>query len=156
MATTVVPALIDAIVAFATEALPDLIVYDGLGASDDPGDFLMVGVSDPEIESADTGADAQQDWATVGRQGARSEQGEVTCVALSWNGGSGNAAQKQARDAAYATVAAVEDFCRDDPTLEVPTLLWNSALTSHSLLQNQDELGTLAMVTFRIAFQARI
>lgn len=156
MATTVVPAFIDAIVAGAATALPGLTVLDGFGSTDDPGDYLMVGVSDPDLEGADTGADAQQSWATVGRQGARDEQGEVTCVALSWNGSAGNAAQKQARDAAYVTVAAVEAFCRDDPTLAIPTLLWNSALTSHNLIQNQDELGTLAMVVFRIAFQARI
>lgn len=153
MATSVVPAFIDAIVANAGTSLPSLNVYDGFGATDDPGDFLMVGVSDPDIEGADSGADAQQDWATVGLQGARSEQGEITCAALSWNG-DGNA--KAARDSAYATVAAVETFCRNDPDLGIPTLLWNSALTSHQLTQNQDEGGALAMVIFRIAFQARI
>lgn len=153
MATTVIPSLIDAIVAGSRVALPGLNVYDGFGATDDPGDFLMVGVSDPDLEGADTGADARQSWATVGLQGARNEEGEVTCVALSWNG---DGDPKAARDSAYVTVAAVETFCRNDPDLGIPTLLWNSALTSHNLTQNQDEGGALAMVVFRIAFQARI
>lgn len=153
MATSVVPAFLDAIVEGARFAAPALNVYDGFGSTDDPGDFLMVGVSDPDMEGVENAAEGQQDWATVGQQGARSERGEVTCVALSWNG---NGDAKAARDAAYATVALVETFCRNDPDLGIPTLLWNSALSSHQLLQNQDDQGALAMVTFRIAFQARI
>lgn len=153
MATTAVPAFLDAIVAGARAASPSLKVYDGFGATDDPGDFLMVGVSDPDMDGVENAAEAQQDWATVGRQGARNEEGDVTCVALSWNG-DGNA--KAARDAAYATVAIVETFCRNDPPLGIPTLLWNSALTSHQLLQNQDDQGALAMVTFRVHFEARL
>lgn len=153
MATSVVPSLLRAIAASSYTALPDLRVTRGFGVSDDPGDYLMVGVSDPELDEAANAADARQDWATVGRQGARSEQGEVTCVAYSWNG---DQDQDAATTSAYEIVAAVEDFCRQDPDLGISTLLWSSALVSHQLFENQDDRGALAMVTFRIGFQARI
>src|SRR5689334_3843760 len=99
MATSAVPALIDALVSAADAALSNVAVYDGVGNSDDPGDFLMVGVDDPDRTDDVASASATQQWAGVGNASARDEEGDVTCAALSWNG---NSNQKQARDGAYA------------------------------------------------------
>jgi hypothetical protein len=153
MATSVVPALIDALVAAATTALPDVLVFDGIGVTDDPGDFLMVGVEDPDIEGAAFSADTKQDWAAVGTGAPRDEQGDITCVALSWNG---DGDPKAARDDAYAIAAALEDLLRDTPALGVPGLLWTSFGTSSQLSQAQGPDGASALLVFRINFRARI
>lgn len=91
----------------------------------------------------------------MGTPRTRDQRGDVTCVALSWNG-DGDA--KAARDAVYATVAAVENLCRTSPDLGITgyqTLLVGYGSTER-LLQNQDENGAEAAVIFSIRFRARI
>lgn len=153
MATSVVPALIDALVTAARTTLPDVLVFDGIGQTDDPGDFLMIGVEDPDLEGAAFSADTKQDWAAVGTGAPRDESGEITCVALSWNG-DGN--PKSARDGAYAIAAAVEDLLRANAALGVPQLLWTSFGSSSQLSQAQGSGGASALLVFRINFRARI
>lgn len=153
MATSVLPALIDAVVAAARTNLPNVLVFDGVGVTDDPGDFLMIGVEDPDLEGAAFSADTRQDWAAAGTGAPRDEQGEITCAALSWNG-DGN--PKAARDGAYAIAAAVEDLLRANPSLDVAGLLWTSFGSSSQLSQAQGSGGASALLVFRINFRARI
>jgi len=155
MATSAVPAVIDALVTKARAALPDLSVHDGFGVTDDPGDFLMVGVEDPDLDGATFSAEAQQSWAHVNHT-ARDEEGDITCAALSWTGDGDEAGQKAARDAVYATTAALENVLRADPTLGVATVLWASFGTSQQLKQAQDQHGAIALLLFRVHFKARI
>lgn len=154
MATSVVPALIDALVTAARTALPDALVSDGIGATDDPGDFLMIGVEDPDIEGASFSADTRQDWANANYT-TRDEQGEITCVALSWNG-DGPEGAKAARDGAYAISAAVETLLRANPSLGVDGLLWTGFGSSSQLSQAQGSAGASALLVFRINFRARV
>lgn len=153
MATSVIPALIDALVSAALAALPTTLVFDGIGMTDDPGDFLMIGVEDPDIEGAAFSADTRQEWASVGTGAPRDEQGEITCVALSWNG---NSDPKAARDGAYAIAAAVENLLRANPSLGVAGLLWTGFGSSSQLSQAQGSGGASALLVFRINFRARI
>lgn len=152
MAVSVVPALIDALFAAATTALPNVNVYDGFGVSEEPGDFLMIGVEDPDIESAATSANSSQSWAHIGAV-SRDEEGEITCAALSWNG---DANAKAARDAVYATAEAVATLLRANPSLSLSTLLWTSYGTTTELSQQQGEGGASALVVFKVNFRARI
>lgn len=152
MSTSAIPAVIDALFTAATTALSNIKVYDGYGVSEDPGDFLMVGVEDPDYDAAANSANSRQSWATIGA-GSRDEEGEITCAALSWNG---NADQKAARTGAFAIVAAVENLCRANPALGVSTVLWTGVGTDTELLQQQGEGGASAIVIFKIAFRARI
>lgn len=156
MATSAIPDLIDALVALARTALPDTLVFDGIGATDDPGDFLMIGVEDPDIEGAAFSADVKQDWAAMGPNAPRDEEGDITCVALAWVGESGSDGQKAARDAAYAITAALEAALRVDVTLGLPTLLWTGFGTTSQLSQAQGAGGSSALIVFRIHFAARI
>lgn len=152
MATSVLPDLIDALVTAARTALPATKVYDGFGVTDDPGDFLMVGVEDADLETAATSANSEQQWAhSTGT--ARDESGELTCVALSWNG-DGDA--KVARDAAFAITAAVENLLRANPSLGIPELLWTGYGSTVELSQGQGKTGAEALVVFKVAFRARI
>jgi hypothetical protein len=155
MATSTVPALIDALVTNARTSLPDVDVYDGFGMSDDPGDFLMIGVEDPDLAQAATSAQAQQAPATMGMQRSRDETGSVTCAALSWNG---DADPKAARDGAFATVAAVEDMLRLNPSqgLGAEGLFVCQFGGNLTLSQQQDGDGASALVVFTVDFRARI
>ena len=155
MATSIIPALIDALVAAARTALPDRLVHDAFGMTSDPGDFLMVGVDDPSGPTPATSADWAQSWAGLGNH-ARDESGMITCAAYSWNGDGGDAGQKAARDAAFATMAAVETFLRADPTLGVITSGWVQMGASLNLSQGPAEYGVDALLVFQVAFQARI
>ena len=155
MATSVIPSVIDALVTAARAALPSVQVHDGYGVTDDPGDFLMVGVTDPDSGDDANSAVSQQSWANA-TGGARDENGDVTCVALSWNG---DGSQKVARDAAFAIAAAVQLAVRPagvPGSLSVPGVLWLSYGAETQLLQQQGDGGAVAKVIFSIAFRARV
>jgi hypothetical protein len=154
MATSVIPALIDALVAAAKAALPPqgIVTLDGFGVTEFVGNYLMIGVDDPYRPDASTSATSQQSWAHANYT-TRDEEGHITCAALSY---SGDAVAKTARDSAYATTVAVENLLRANPTLGLPTLLWTSYGTNTSLEQSQDEDGSWALIVFDVYFRARI
>lgn len=152
-----IPAVIDALVAQADAALTSVTVYDGFGISDDPGDFLMVGVDDADLLDAATSAESSQVPATMGTLRTRQETGTVTCLALSWNGDADMAA---ARTAAFATANEVSDLIRADPSLGLGApdfrLLVAGYGGSERLMQNQDEDGAEAALVFTVTFTAQI
>jgi len=153
MATSVVPTLIGALFTQATAALPTTLVFYGSGVTDDPGDYLMVGISDPDnTEDFVDSADAEGTWAGLGNH-ARDQKGNIWCVAESTNG---NADQKAAVDAAYAIVAAVDTLVRNSPTLGILAGGWAIHGSSERLSMSQDHHGARARVAFQIAFQARL
>jgi hypothetical protein len=152
MAVSVVPALVDALVAAAVAAVPAAKVYDGFGVSDDPGDFLMIGVDDPDGARPAQSASTQQEWAYIGATD-RWETGDVTCAALSWNG-DGN--QKAARDAAYETAEALASALRANPSLGLSNVEWTGYGTRSDLTQTQDDSGALALLVFQVNFKALI
>ena len=158
MATSIVPSLIDAIIAAATANVPaTTMVLDGFGSTDSPGDYLMVGVDDPDAQGWANSADAQQDISSDGPpSGARDQTGTFACVALSWNG-DGN--QKAARDAAAASMAAVESYIRANPGLTIASqsqTFWCWFTPSETWRQQQDGSGAAAYVIFRVGFFARL
>ena len=152
MTTSVVFDLIDTLVSRFTAAL-SVNVLDGYGLTDDPGDFLMVGVEDPDSDRA-VSAEGKQEWAGLGAK-ARYEEGTVTCIAMSWNGDADLAA---ARAAVKATTAAVENNLRSDPNLGgvVPGLNWTGYGTRTELIQLQASDGACVMCVFDVAFKARL
>lgn len=156
MATSVVFDLIDELVTTFRTALPSVNVYDGYGVTDDPGDAVMVGISDPNDERAAPSSSARQSWAGLGAR-ARDEQGTVTCVAYSWNGDPDGLAS--ARAAVKTTLAAIENALRNDPNLggAVTGLQWVGFGDGDlQVEQLQAEDGTSVLVRFDIAFRARI
>lgn len=158
MATTIVFALVDALVTRLRAQLPGVQVYDGFGLSDDPGDFLMVGVEDPDAQASATAAESEQSWAGLGAK-ARDETGSVTCAALSWNGNpESGGSQQEARAGVKAITDAIENHLRADPNLggTVPGLMWTGFGTRFRLVQDQTDSGAMALAVFEIAFKARI
>lgn len=161
MGTSVIPALIDALVTQSTSALPDRLVVDGYGATSDYNpNVLMVGVDDPGESSSAQSSDADQEMATTGTPRSRTQAGSVTLAALSWRG---DVDQKAARDAAYATQAAVENLVRADPTLGIATpgrmtcQMGNERLTQNQYAATDDTAGGVdALLIFTVTFTARI
>ncbi len=154
MAVSVVPELIDALVAAASDTLGHVQVFDGMGVTADPGDYLMVGVDDNELRSSALAADVQQSWATMGgRVANRDEEGEITCIAYSWNGGND---QRAARVAVYDIAEQVAAFLRADATLGVASVLACGFGSQLQLSQHQFDYGVDALLIFRIRFQAVI
>lgn len=154
MTFSIVPALIDAMVTQATAALPSVRVFDGFGVSEDPGDFLMIGVDDPDGPKPANTAAGTLEFATMRTPpSSRDELGELVCAALSWNG---NADPQAARNAAHATVDAVDTFVRANPTLGLgPSLLWTK-VSSYDFSQQQDGDGAQAVLVFHLGYHARV
>ena len=154
MATSVLPALIDALYAALSAALPGVDVYDGFGVSDSPGDYLMVGVDDPENEDVEM-ARVNQSQVAFGSTHPRHESGEVHLYAMSWNG---DGDYKAARDAAHAIVAAAENALRPNAA---PDVLGVAGLMSLSLASGSPKYpsfdgGAKVAIPFDIAFLAQI
>ena len=153
MGTSVVFALIDALVPRLNDALP-AHVYDAYGTvTDDPGDYLVIGYEDPDADRA-ISAEGQQSWAGLGAN-ARDEEGTVVCLALSWNG---DADMSEARAAVKAITDGVEAHLRADPNLgaTVPGLLWTGYGTRWRLEQIPATDGAAVFFVFDIQFKARI
>lgn len=157
MATTIVFDLITQLVTTFTAAAPDVNVYDGQGATDDPGNFLMVGVGDPNSDSPADSASGTQEWAGLGANAAY-EGGAVTCCALAWSGESGNTAQQTVRETVRDIVKGVDETLKADPNLggTVPGLNWVRYGSSYSLTQLSDADGVAAIFYFEIAYKARL
>ena len=157
MATSVVPALIDALVDALQSALPDVNVYDGFGISDDPGDFLMVGVDDPDPQSSGESASANREqMAMTPTQAVYRESGSVTCAGFSWNG---DADPKAARDAVYAMADALDSEARTNRTSgPTPSVFGVAGITNawvSSTVLRQDIWQTSdALLVITLSFQA--
>jgi hypothetical protein len=156
MATSALPAVFAALRDLASAALPGLQVHYGVGVTDDPGDFLMIGVTDPDIERAAQSATLRQQRATMA--GDRFEMGSINCCALSWNGDSSDAGALAALEAVAETVAAVETILRDTaPTLNLDAVLKTDfAPDDAEFLIAQSEVGASCMAIFSVAYQAQI
>lgn len=155
MSTSVTPALIDALVARCTAALPNAVVVDGWAVTDDPAPLLLsIGLADDDAAQTGAVSASSQTMATAGTPRSRDQSGSITCVALAWGG---DADRKVARDDAYTLVAAVEDILRADPTLGVgqPGRVV-CQIGDESLSQRQHINGADALVIFTVTFTARI
>jgi hypothetical protein len=156
MATSVVPALIDALVAQAQAALPAVDVYDGVGVSDDAGDYLMIGVDDPDNLDESEAASITQDQIAFGSTRPRMENGAIHVSARSVSGEVGVTGQKAARDAVYAIQEALAAVLRTTSDLGVTGVLKIGNGSNLRLLQNQDAYGARATLLYDISFEAQI
>lgn len=153
MATSIIPALIDALVTRCEAALTAVAVHDGYGVSGDVVDNLMIGVDDPFSDQASPTAEAEQSWANVGSGRTKDETGNITCCAYATSGGTD---QKAVRDAAYAITEAVENLLRTDPEVGLGPTVRTEFGTAQKFLQDQDQDGAWALIVFDIHFDARI
>jgi hypothetical protein len=166
--TSVVPDLIDAIVAAMDAAvaaakisdpngiLADLNVIDGPQLDTGDQDSLQVGVSDPDSTDLTTAATGSETPGPFSTNHPRDERGEIYLTATSWGGDSDEVGTKTARDRVYAIAGAVATIARTNPSWGVSGLLWTGYGSNHGLRQSQDNNGARAVLNFRISYRARI
>lgn len=144
------------VVKFKATAPADVQVYDGEGDSQDPGNFLMVGVGDPLSDSDTDAVSGTQEWSGLGAKASR-ESGTVTCCALAWSGDSGSDAQQAAREKVRDIVVGIDASLKADPNLggTVPGLMWVRYGQTYRLTQPPID-GSLAIFEFEIAYEARL
>ena len=153
MATSVVPALIDALTAAATAALPQVFVYDSVPVTTEPGDYLMVGVSDPDDPSESEAATVTQQQMTFGATRPRMEEGVIHMAARSINGDS---LAKVARDAVYAIQEALATAVRTTDNLGVTGVMQIGNASDLKFMQGPTAYGAQATLLYGIAFKATI
>lgn len=155
MATSAVPAAIDALLAIlrASPALADVRIVDGPpGVNLTDRHRVYVGWS-PGSEQA---VDITQEFASAGAR-TRDEDFGIACYAETRTGDKDMFLR---RTKVFELLAAVEDVLRatnDAPTAPTlsGTVLW-SHLTAGSLVQEQNDNGALAGLSFSVTCHARI
>ena len=145
--TSRIPATIDALVAIFATALPDVQILDGPPNVNLESDFVAVGWS----PYADTAADAQQQFVSLGTQ-RREEDFTVACYADSYSGDTGASAR---RARVFQLVGAAEMALRADATLGGVLTLW-AELGDITLHQEIDDRGLVVGVTFHVHCKTRI
>lgn len=153
MATSIVPALLAALHSTMTAALPDINVTYGVGITNDPGDWLMIGIQDPDADIP-TGATGTEGQLAFGALRPRLETGTIYLTAFSWNG---DADQKAACDAVYAIAGAVAATVRpaDLAVAGLQTLGYAGDSTT-TLRLGQSDFGAIAELMFAVTFTAQI
>ena len=153
MATSVVFALLDAVYDKLAAELQDVHVVDGPTLSQENGDFVMVGVDDPDKDGS-SAADGNQVPGPFGTNRPRDDDGEIVCAIAVLNG---DTDVRTARRRVAALSAQIEAIARTDPTWGgVTGLLWTGYGSSYQFTQAQDDDGAFALLVFRISYRARI
>lgn len=149
---SVVPDLIDALIAHCSAALPaEVEVVDGPGSSmEDVEDFLHIGMRDPRNPQG-AAASESQEWPKASSV-SRSGTGSIFCAAVSWDG---SGEQKMARDKVFATVTAVQQMLHADTRLGVDGVV-KTSYTSIDFDQGQTAAGAFAVVLFAVEFEERL
>lgn len=159
MATTIAFDLVTELTATAQASIDTTVaeVYDGPVPTNDAGNFLMVGVGDPDSNEPSEAAAGTQEWSGIGARAAR-ESGTVTCCALAWTGDADADAQRRMRVAVRDIVGALDVVLRGDPNLggRVPGLMWVRYGKNYRLTQISADDGTAALFYFEVAYEARL
>jgi len=153
MAVSVVPALKGALFDAAVTAAPDVLVSYGVAVTDDPGDYLMIGVSDPDADDWTGLTSTTRQWESVGIVADVREEGDIPCAALSWNG-AGDA--RTACETVYAIAETLAAVVRANPNLGLIEVSWCLFGESTELLEIQTDTGAIARLDFTIRFVALI
>ncbi len=135
-----VPAVIDALLAAVTAALPGVQVVDGKPTTDVAGDVIAVGFAPQEGSPAADCTERDRGLRVI------EESVSVSCLARSW---SGDGDVKAQRDRTYALLTAVRGRVRTDRTLG--GVVRDARLTSSSYVPWRTTQGQLVVdVQFRV------
>jgi len=153
---SVVPALIDALIAAYRNRRSDVLVVDGPDPVGDDADLVLyVGMADPRSTATDNAAATfNQEWPNATAQ-TRKETGSIVCAAMAFDGSLGDGAMKAARDAAYDIFHDVQQMLWADTRLAVDGVV-KTSVTSASFDQRATTRGALAVLLFSVDFEARL
>jgi hypothetical protein len=155
VATSRIPAAINALFALLTTALADdpVTVVDGppIGMPSE-ADYLYVGWQLGE----NVGAEMRQDFAYAGAR-RRDEEFDILCQVDAWTGDDDVPARRQR---AFDLLAVVEDALRATDTQPTAPNLSGAVLWSHitqgQLTQTNSDSGVAVRIPFRITCRARL
>ena len=151
---TVVPDLMFALFAQLPDVLEDVEVSLSDPAGLSSGDYLGIGVTDPEANSPSVAATGNIEWRTSMTRDGFDDVGDISLSAWSVNG-SDDMAEVIAN--VFAISAAVGRFVVDnysDVDLLGVTGLWELHLSSYELSTFRIDGGCTAYLLFRLAYQA--
>lgn len=140
----------------ADDSLEGVHISDGFFVADDLGDVLMIGVSDVDGEGGNA-IEGSRDWANTGIDGIQHEESSIQCVVTSLNG---DGDQALARASVWAIGTAVADLCnvygKTDPAFGLDYVLWTQMGKQFSVDLIQADVGAVAVLKFRIYYEARV
>lgn len=156
MASAAFPQVVAAVLSTAEDALAGSArVVRGLDLSADPGDVVLIGVSDISEAEGDAPATVgsfSQEMQTFG--GNRVETGFINGLAQAWDG---NSDQEETFDTAFGYLALIEAAVRATPALGVTGVDYLVAeMSTGDVTEFQDDQGSGIALAFTIAYQARI
>lgn len=156
---SVVPQLIDALIAAAKEAKIAGTVTDGLPEVLNSGTYLGIGLDDWDVDKPADSANSAIDWAHSSDL-CSSESGTITCAA--WAQLQGTGLTKRVRDQVFAIHSALKSLliaaivAAPSDALGVPGL-WDVRVGGvDGLNQSSNASGAAAVLRFSIPFQASI
>ena len=146
MATTTIPAAIDAIIALlrASSDLRGIEIIDGQPTTNTAKDFIAVAF----VEDGGQVVSGYQQMVTMGNM-LQDETFDVVCRVSAWNGGTD---MKKVRDRAFTLFAGVEKAIRASNTLSSNVLFAYIQPVNYS--QYQTEQGAVADLDFSITVRA--
>lgn len=147
MASSAIPAAVNAFTAALRASLTAVDVFDGPPMRGESFDYVCVGY-DPA--GGPESVEAGQESAALGNR-RRAETFDIICSLAAWSG-EDEMAPRRAR--AFEMLAAVEQVLRDNVTLS--GTVQAAQLSSYSLLQEQTDQGASAGIRFRVSCTARI
>ncbi len=148
MASTRVPATIDALVALGTAA--GATTWDGPVVTGDYNTALFIGY-DGDPDGDFLAAEADQEWAGLGAK-ARDEEFDIICAAVATIGDS----VKIARDAVFAMVALLESALRTDPALGQTPPPFTAGFKPGNLFVEPTAAGFQARLVFMVHVKTRV
>lgn len=152
MAVSVFPALLAAGYTQAQAALSTVRVSYGMVATEDPGDYLMLGGDDPDADWI-VASIGSREFEGVGLDGEVSESGEIPCYVLSWNGDSD---VRLAVETVYTIAEQVITIFRNAPNLGLIQVDWTLPGSEMTCEYQLDDDGVKARLPFSIRYQALI
>ena len=151
MSLSRVPTVLDALVALFTPGLAPVPVWDGPVPSGDFSDALYLGYdADPLGERK--ASESTTTWAGIGAK----KRDEVITIFGAAIAISGDGIPKDARDRAYAILAAAEQLLRNDPSMAQPPPFVASISNTQLFWDWLENLGLQARLAFQIDVETRV
>jgi hypothetical protein len=147
VSASTIPTAMDALVAAARRALPDVQVWDGEPTGDLDGDLVCIGFAGEQGDDTAVESTRTRDQMAVEPD---HEQYVITSVAYSWLGDQEDA--RAVRDRVYAMVDAIAADLAADPTMG--GVVGRARIATDALAQAQTEKGATAAVRFTVTVDA--
>lgn len=149
---SIIPQLIDGLTTRLTTDLDGVAkVADGPVPTSDFGDYVMIGIDDPDKQGGYILAgESTEDWAHANTT-TIDQEGFITAAVLVF---SGDSVFKPVRDKAFVIKSVIDNIVKNHTVLAIDELEWLQP-SSHTYSQSSNTKGVVAFLVMRIGFKAR-